>query len=1158
MSRTSHVQPRSSRRSRLGVGQAELETKLEAPSAHGSERLLWVINHLQGMFIDEVKPELLFDVLLDELLDLSGSEYGFIGEVLQTAEQVPYLRSRAITNIAWDEETRALLARLSPNLEFRNLKTLFGAVMTTGQPVISNDPAHDPRAGGLPPGHPPMHAFLGLPFYRGENMIGMVGIANRPGGYDETLVRYLQPVLATCAQLLEGYRNRRLRHEAQEQLRRAQFAMDHAVDAVYWIDPQAKVLYTNEAASAMLGYTPDEFLRMTVHDLNPEFPPAKWPQLWEETRRKKILSFETVHLAKDGRRIPIDIRVSFLDLCGQEFHCAFVRDLTDRKQREEAQRRTQRLLSDVINTTPDLVFVKDRALRTILCNRVFAQALGKEPADLIGHTDIENGWDPVLVKGDPGRGIRGFEQDDREALGGRIVHNPNDLAHVNGAIRTFDTFKVPLEGDRGEVIGVLGIARDVTEQRRAEAERAERARQSELTAMVGAALNQIESVDEALNRCTEIIADVMGAPLVRIWTVEAGDRCDACPKAALCVNQRTCLHLRASAGVSKNLHGEYGRIPLGVLKIGRIAQGQGRMVTNDVLHDERLPNKIWMQEHGLQSFAGFPLVIEGQVYGVLALFGTSPFSDSMILTLEHICSLLAATIVRKRAEVASRETQERFELVVRGTNDGIWDWNVLNGTIYWSDRTFELLGFTPGEFTPSYEAWIALLHPDDADRSHAAVCRHLETRAPYNIELRVKRKDGSYGWFRDQGQGVWDAAGHPTRMVGSISDVTARKESDEALRALQAELEKRVVRRTAELMAANESLAMEIAERKRIESSLRELSLAQTHAMPGISRLDGGGRYTFANGLYAQMLGYEPEELMGRSWEPTVYPDDLPIVARAFEAMQSHGKGECEIRGVKKDGSVFYKHVVLVKADPATTTVSAAGHFCFTRDITDRKMMELKLQEHDLRERLLEEREQISCNLHDGLLQSIYAFRLNLERGRRLCATQPDKIPAYLDSQVRDMGLVIAEVRQFLEGQDPAWAVTSDFVEGLDALVQLHRAHSSVEWDLQVPTSVPKLASGDCRHLLYMVREAMSNVVRHAKAKRCRILVESSELGLRISIVDDGVGFEVREAQANGRGLRNLAARAQAMNVAMAITSSPGCGTRVTVDFGRKESHVDV
>lgn len=1025
------MQPRGSRRSRLEVSQAEPETKLEAPSAHGSERLLWVINHLKGMFIDEAKPELLFDVLLDELLDLSGSEYGFIGEVLQTAEQVPYLRSRAITNIAWDEETRALLARLSPNLEFRNLKTLFGAVMTTGQPVISNDPAHDPRAGGLPPGHPPMHAFLGLPFYRGENMIGMVGIANRPGGYDETLVRYLQPVLATCAQLLEGYRNRRLRHEAQEQLRRAQFAMDHAVDAVYWIDPQAKVLYTNEAASAMLGYTPDEFLRMTVHDLNPEFPPAKWPQLWEETRRKKILSFETVHLAKDGRRIPIDIRVSFLDLGGQEFHCAFVRDLTDRKQREEAQRRT-------------------------------------------------------------------------------------------------------------------------------EAERAERARQSELTAAVGAALNQIESVDEALNRCTEIIADVMGAPLARIWTVEAGDRCDACPKAALCVNQRTCLHLRASAGVSKNLHGEYGRIPLGALKIGRIAQGQGRMVMNDVLHDERLPNKIWMQEHGLQSFAGFPLVIEGQVYGVLALFGTGPFSDSMILTLEHICSLLAATIGCKRAEVASRESQERFELAVRGTNDGIWDWNVLNGTIYWSDRTFELLGLTPGEITPSYEAWIALLHPDDADRSHAAVCRHLETRAPYDIELRVKKKDGSYGWFRDQGQAVWDTAGHPTRMVGSISDVTARKESDEALRALQAELEKRVIRRTAELMAANEALAMEIAKRKRIESSLRELSLAQMHAMPGISRLDGGGRYTYVNGAYAGMLGYEPEELVGRSWVATVHPDDLPIVARAFEAMQSGGKGECEIRGIKKDGSVFYKHAVLVKADSVTTTVSAASHFCFTRDITDRKMIELKIQDHDLRARLLEEREQISCNLHDGLLQSIYAFRLNLERGRRLCATQPDKIPAYLDSQVRDLGLVIAEVRQFLERQDPAWAVTSDFVEGLDALVQLHRAHSSVEWDLQVPTCVPKLASGDCRHLLYMVREAMSNVVRHAKAKRCRILVESSELGLRISIVDDGVGFEVREAQANGRGLRNLAARAQAMNVAMAITSSPGCGTRVTVDFGRKESHVDV
>lgn len=70
-------------------------------------------------------------------------------------------------------------------------------------------------------------------------------------------------------------------------LLRTQFSMDQAVDAVYWIDPQAKILYTNEAASAMLGYTAEDFLRMTVHDLNPDFPAEVWPGWWEEVREKR-------------------------------------------------------------------------------------------------------------------------------------------------------------------------------------------------------------------------------------------------------------------------------------------------------------------------------------------------------------------------------------------------------------------------------------------------------------------------------------------------------------------------------------------------------------------------------------------------------------------------------------------------------------------------------------------------------------------------------------------------------------------------------------------------------------------------------------------------------------------------------------------------------
>jgi len=194
-----------------------------------SEKLLRTLRSAQARFMADTAPDVLFDELLGELLPLTESEYGFIGEVLFTDSGAPYLKTHSITNIAWDQETRRFYEKYAPQgLEFYNLRTLFGAAITTGKPVVANDPATDPRRGGLPAGHPPLRAFLGLPFRQGDRVVGMVGIANRPGGYDWETVDFLQPFLETCAHIIEAWRNDTRRREAEEALRRAR---DEALEA---------------------------------------------------------------------------------------------------------------------------------------------------------------------------------------------------------------------------------------------------------------------------------------------------------------------------------------------------------------------------------------------------------------------------------------------------------------------------------------------------------------------------------------------------------------------------------------------------------------------------------------------------------------------------------------------------------------------------------------------------------------------------------------------------------------------------------------------------------------------------------------------------------------------------------------------------------------
>lgn len=191
-----------------------------------TNQLLSCISKSQAQFITESDPMAAFGKVLDQLLVITESEYGFIAETLYDDKGVPYIKDFAISDIAWNRITRELSKKASTTgLEFRNMNTLFGAVVTSGKPVIANDPANDPQSGGLPEGHPPINTFLGIPFYKGEEQAGIFAVANRPGGYDEKLVEYIRPFTETLANLVEFVRGTRQRKQAEIALGHASRAL---------------------------------------------------------------------------------------------------------------------------------------------------------------------------------------------------------------------------------------------------------------------------------------------------------------------------------------------------------------------------------------------------------------------------------------------------------------------------------------------------------------------------------------------------------------------------------------------------------------------------------------------------------------------------------------------------------------------------------------------------------------------------------------------------------------------------------------------------------------------------------------------------------------------------------------------------------------------
>ena len=143
--------------------------------------------------------------LLPEVLRVSQSPFGFLAEVRYSAPNKPYLYSHAVTDIY---KPGFGLYDIVTDLQFHNLDTLNGAIMTGRRPVLTNDPPNDPRSGGLPFGHAGLEAFLGLPFLVDDELVGATSLGDRPGGYSEREVELLTPLCEIGGLLIATHRNR--------------------------------------------------------------------------------------------------------------------------------------------------------------------------------------------------------------------------------------------------------------------------------------------------------------------------------------------------------------------------------------------------------------------------------------------------------------------------------------------------------------------------------------------------------------------------------------------------------------------------------------------------------------------------------------------------------------------------------------------------------------------------------------------------------------------------------------------------------------------------------------------------------------------------------------------------------------------------------------
>lgn len=456
---------------------------------------------------------------------------------------------------------------------------------------------------------------------------------------------------------------------------------------------------------------------------------------------------------------------------------------------------------------------------------------------------------------------------------------------------------------------------------------------------------------------------------------------------------------------------------------------------------------------------------------------------------------------RERVSRALQVARAPFQWIAEHAPVGIF---LVDGTgrpIYFNSRACQLLGRSEAQLLR--HGWGRALHPEDRPKVIRNWRRAVATTGSFRAEYRLRRPDGSTIWVQGKVAGLHSRQGGWKIFVGSLNDISARKRAEQALE----------------------------------ESRNRTMTVLDTCPLAILST-SREGRILGWNKGAERMFGWTEAEALGRVC-PTVPRADRAAFRRMIRKVLDGDavRGRTLLRR-RKDGSTV---MVAVSAAPTLDSHgTSTGMVAILDDITEREALQEQLQ------LLLEDREQLLRDLHDNCIQTLFAIGLGLEHVRRMVGTDPVRVRALISNATANLNLVIRDLRSFLTQHHRRRVVALDLHREIERATQV-AGEAAPRFTLRIDKeAVGALKAEAARELLHIAREAISNIVRHARARRGMVSLRRHKGGVRLVLEDDGAGLGVR--QRRGLGLRDIAGRVNELGGRWRIASRPGRGTRVIVE----------
>ncbi|HEX3151551.1 MAG TPA: PAS domain-containing protein [Gemmataceae bacterium] len=481
---------------------------------------------------------------------------------------------------------------------------------------------------------------------------------------------------------------------------------------------------------------------------------------------------------------------------------------------EQAQHDQAELIRYVNDNTSELIFMKDRAGRLTYANAATLRLLGRETLPP-GTNDLEL----FRVAAEHAA----ITDNDRHVMEtGKVLEAEEPFTGADGQKRIFLSTKSPLRDATGQVVGVIGVSRDITDRKRTD----QRVR-GDLQAM-----KLLRDIGQLCSRADSNLKDCLAATLDAAILFADADKGNV----QVLQVDRDVLEISVYRGFTESFLKFFGRVRSGEFAVcGAAFQEQNRIVVEDVTRSELFRGQPALQVllgEGVRAVQSTPLVSStGKVLGMISTHWARPTKpDQRALGLIDLLARQAADLLeRQNAEQALRASEQRLDLALNAAAMGVWQWDFATNALTWDQRTYAIFGVDTAAFHPSLAALEQMIDPQDnaeARRLFEEACRG---NGRYQLRFRISRPDGAERWLHNDILILRDDRGTPRRVVGTVQDITGAVEAEEALR-----------------------------------DRAGQLRFVTDNAPVMLVHCDARGRYLFVNEPYARRFGRRPEDCVGK------------------------------------------------------------------------------------------------------------------------------------------------------------------------------------------------------------------------------------------------------------------------------------------------------